>query len=213
MNKCLIDGCSKAAHNKRGWCNAHYQRWLKHGDPLKGGTPKGEPQRYFRDVVLTYEGDECLAWPYANDGDGYGSIYHDGKTKRVHRAVCEEVYGPPPTPDHDASHSCGRGSDACCAKRHLSWKTHAANMADMVMHGTSRRGEKSPFAKLNEEQVRKILALKGAAPQHVIAKLVGTSRANVGHIHNRETWGHVIEAALYASEDARERFAGELEAA
>ena len=30
---CSIDGCGKHAI-KRGWCNAHYKRWWKRGDPL-----------------------------------------------------------------------------------------------------------------------------------------------------------------------------------
>jgi len=30
---CKIDGCSNK-HIARGWCNVHYRRWEKHGDPL-----------------------------------------------------------------------------------------------------------------------------------------------------------------------------------
>lgn len=30
---CTIDGCNKKA-TRRGWCEKHYQRWLRHGDPL-----------------------------------------------------------------------------------------------------------------------------------------------------------------------------------
>ena len=29
---CSVDDCPKVA-TRRGWCNAHYRRWLKHGDP------------------------------------------------------------------------------------------------------------------------------------------------------------------------------------
>lgn len=32
---CAVDDCEKPAF-RREWCNAHYQRWLKHGDPTKG---------------------------------------------------------------------------------------------------------------------------------------------------------------------------------
>ena len=30
---CSIDGCETVAKS-RGWCNMHYVRWLRHGDPL-----------------------------------------------------------------------------------------------------------------------------------------------------------------------------------
>ena len=31
--KCKIEGCNNIIH-ARGWCNNHYQKWRKHGDPL-----------------------------------------------------------------------------------------------------------------------------------------------------------------------------------
>lgn len=32
---CLIEGCDVGIRRGgRGWCSRHYQRWLKHGDPL-----------------------------------------------------------------------------------------------------------------------------------------------------------------------------------
>lgn len=36
---CKISGCEIAAY-ARGWCNKHYQRWRKHGDPLTLGVRK-----------------------------------------------------------------------------------------------------------------------------------------------------------------------------
>lgn len=32
---CAIDGCDKKVAS-RGWCESHYQRWRRHGDPLAG---------------------------------------------------------------------------------------------------------------------------------------------------------------------------------
>lgn len=36
---CSVDGCGKLAI-ARGWCSAHHARWNRHGDPLKGGSPR-----------------------------------------------------------------------------------------------------------------------------------------------------------------------------
>lgn len=38
---CSIEGCERASR-ARGWCNAHWKRWQRHGDPLGGGTAVGE---------------------------------------------------------------------------------------------------------------------------------------------------------------------------
>lgn len=39
---CSVDGCGKPSLY-RGWCNAHYQRWQKYGDPL-GKAPTRPPK-------------------------------------------------------------------------------------------------------------------------------------------------------------------------
>lgn len=36
---CAIEGCGKPALY-RGWCNSHYLRWQRYGDPLKGGPAR-----------------------------------------------------------------------------------------------------------------------------------------------------------------------------
>lgn len=33
---CSVSDCKRPNH-RRGWCAAHYQRWLKHGNPTGGG--------------------------------------------------------------------------------------------------------------------------------------------------------------------------------
>lgn len=40
--ECSIDGCEATAH-ARGWCNRHYLRWKKHGDPLRVDPPHTLP--------------------------------------------------------------------------------------------------------------------------------------------------------------------------
>lgn len=137
---CSISGCNNPAI-KRGWCNAHYKRWHQHGDPLGGGTFEGDPKRYFDEVVIPYSGDDCLTWPYGKS-DGYGIMVVDGKCCKVHRLACEEVSGSPPSPKHEAAHSCGNGHLGCVNPRHLRWRTHKENMREMVEHGRGPAGRR-----------------------------------------------------------------------
>jgi hypothetical protein len=185
---CAIDGCDSRVI-ARGWCDNHYRRWKRHGDPLGGRTPPGETHRYLRDVVLAYDGDECLIWPYSRTAKGYALIYDGENNAVVSRLVCDAVHGAPPTLMHDAAHSCGKGHEGCVTKRHLSWKTRAENCADKLVHGTEQRGSRNGAAKLGEPAVREILALKGKWSQSEIAGMYGVSQTAISHIHRGRSWG------------------------
>jgi len=184
---CSIPDCGKRVE-ARGWCVAHYNRWFRHGDPLGGGISKGEALRYYREVVLTYDGTDCLTWPYDCSTSGYGRLHYNGKQKNVSRLVCEESEGPPPTDHHEAAHSCGNGHLGCVAKRHLSWKTSAGNSSDRVKHGTSGAGEKNAGAKLTEMDVAEIRRLLGTMKQQDIADRFGVSAALISKIKHKELW-------------------------
>lgn len=186
---CSITGCAKKPVNGRGWCSAHYHRWQAHGDPNAGRkTMNGEPKRFFDNVVSRYSGDECLGWPFADDGKGYGVINIDRRVHYVHRMACEIVNGPAPTPFHKAAHSCGKGHEGCCAPNHLSWKTQKDNVSDAIRHGTTTRGERHALAKLTADQVREIRGLDGLLTQKEIASRYQISRSSISLILSRKNW-------------------------
>ena len=185
---CSIEGCGNA-RAKREWCNLHYRRWLRHGDPLGGQTTyRGDLPKYLCEVVLPYMGDECLIWPFSSCG-GYPHFVTKGVKQYVHRIACEAENGPPPSPKHEASHSCGNGRGGCVTRRHLSWKTHTENMADKLIHGTHNRGERARHAKLTETDVRTIRSLRGVRPQDEIAGMFGVSRTTISSVHIGKNWG------------------------
>lgn len=183
---CSIPDCGKK-HYAKGVCHAHYQRRNKYGDPLGGGTSRGEPIRFIRDIALQTKGFECLAWPFYTTKDGYGRAFLDGRATLVHRYICGQVNGSPPEPEYEAAHSCG--NRICVNPHHLSWKTHAGNMADRFLHGTHNRGSRNGISKLTESQAREILALKGTASHREIGLLFGVSRSAVWNIHSGRLWG------------------------
>lgn len=187
---CSIPECGKP-YLASGYCNAHYLRMRIHGDPLGGGpkvSPRGAPTHYIQEVVIPYEGDGCLTWPFAKDRKGYGKVRVDGKCHVVSRYICELAHGAPPTPEHEAAHSCGNGHEGCVTKKHLSWKTRTDNELDKLAHGTHNRGERHGYSKLTEEKIKEILSLKGSMSQQNIARQFGISGSHVGRIHRGETW-------------------------
>lgn len=191
-DNCGVDGCQKLAA-KRGYCVAHYERLRRHGDPLGGSTRKGELKRFIDEVVMPYEGEECIAWPYSRGGKGYAYMRVDGVHQPAHRYICGLSNGPAPTDKHEVAHTCGSGFDACVNKKHLAWKTHRENEADKKIHGTSNVGDRNGSAKLSEEQVRSILALRGKTSQQAIADQFGVSRATIGNILSGKNWAWLQE--------------------
>ena len=182
---CSIDGCGKK-HEARGWCRAHYRRWIAHGDPLGGGTSLGEPLAFLESTVLSFGGDECLPWPYGADRKGYGKVWYNRETRLVHRIVCEHEHGPPPTPEHHAAHLCGKGHLGCCNRKHLEWKTPAENQADRLAHGTSNRGSRNRQTKLTEAHVLEIRS--SARSYRELAEEFGVSESLISLIKLRKTW-------------------------
>lgn len=135
---CSIENCCKTARC-RGWCPAHYERWRIFGDPRHGGdigTSPGVPAKFLAEEVIPHRGRECLPWPYARDSNGYGQVRLDGKAHYVTRLICEAVYGPPPSPKHQAAHNCGKGHEGRCNPEHLRWATVQENHLDKKKHGT-----------------------------------------------------------------------------
>lgn len=196
MSKCSVPGCNGSARRSdrgsNGYCSAHYQRLKRLGDANAGGpakTPKGEPIRFLEEVVIPYGGSDCLTWPYGTSSGGYAQIYIGGKMVQATRYVCALVHGEPPTPSHEAAHSCGKGHTGCISPVHLRWATSAENKSDKLIHGTHNRGERQGSSKLREDQVREILALKGVETQQSIANRFGVARPTVAKIHNGTNWG------------------------
>jgi hypothetical protein len=156
-----------------------------------GGRFYGEALKFFHDVVLKYEGDECLAWPFYRI-NGYGRVYIDGVCHTVSRLVCELANGPPPSPGMDAAHSCGNGHLGCSTKRHLRWATRKENIADALAMGTASIGSKRPLAKLNEEDTKTIRKLSGKFKQKELADMFGVSNQVISGVITGKIWRHTL---------------------
>lgn len=184
---CSVENCLMP-HRALGYCEMHYRRVKRHGDPSMRLKAIGEARRYFREVVLKYDADECLVWPFSRTIDGYGEMNDGAGSTIVSRRVCEEVNGPPPARSWQAAHSCGNGHLGCVAKRHLSWKTPKGNQADRLLHGTLLRGSRHGGSKLKESEVRDIRSSLGKERHEDIAQRFGVSAKTIGSISRGTTW-------------------------
>lgn len=107
-----------------------------------GSFPRDEP------LILT---------PTPNTGGGHlrVKLTKEGHTLTalVHVLVLTAFRGAAPA-GHEGCHDDGDPENNVLGN--LLWKTHEANMQDMVRHGRSRRGEKGIRVRLTEDQAREI---------------------------------------------------------
>lgn len=198
---CSIEGCIRPRAT-RGWCKPHYRRWQRHGTPLGGGVSPGSLPKWVEEVALNYENDDCLPWPFGDDGKGYGSIEVAGKTMKASRYLCMKAHGPPTASGKMfAAHSCGNGHLGCMNKKHIRWATPAENTQDSIEHGTFVRGEKSVHAKLSWPDVLSIreMVKANSATRGQIAKLFGISKGHVWKVASGFKWSHISERGSHES--------------
>lgn len=105
--------------------------------------------------------------------------------------MCELVHGAPPTPDHEAAHSCGKGHEGCIHPKHLSWATHSENQLDRREHGTNKK-KGGPRPIITPEKAAEIRVLyDGKMPIIYIAAKFGISRSTVYYwLKYREELGY-----------------------
>lgn len=153
-------------------------------------TMPGEPLKFFHEVCLTYDADECLIWPFGRTGRGMGALRVEGRQNVVSRYLCQHIHGPAPTSVHQAAHACGNGHLGCVAKRHISWKTPQENSADRLIHETDMRGTKNGRSKLSKtdaDAIRLALA-RETISQAEIGKRFGVSNQTVSLIKTGQHW-------------------------
>lgn len=184
---CTVPGCD-AQHHANGFCARHAFRFKKYGDPLAGGPslPTKAQVRGALNEAVAHDGNGCFFWPFGKTD--YPTVVWDGEAIGAHRLVCRLAHGEPPKPRMVAAHSCGNGHLGCASAKHLRWATYKENEADKLLHGTRMRGGKCHAAKLTEQDVRSIRAMRGKATQAQIGAMFGISQPLVSAVQIRKSW-------------------------
>lgn len=127
---CRIGDCDDPGNAGHGWCEKHYRRYQRHGDPLTTSRIVGDDTARFWGYVDRGAPEQCWDWTGATSHDGYGILVVARYTVYAPRFSWELVNGPMPAglePDHLCRNR------ACVNPDHLEPVTHRVN----VLRGVS----------------------------------------------------------------------------
>lgn len=180
--QCSVDGCASTSR-ARGYCNRHYLRAIRHGDPTAGRDVYSSPEDAFK-ARTRWRGD-CLEWTGSHNGAGYGEIRVNYKLIYAHRYAWERVNGPIPE---------GMVID------HICMNPKCVNMMHLRTATASQNNSHLPGAQPNStSQVRNV---------HRSGNRWMVKVGRNGEYHNFGTYDTVKEAAKVA-EAARKELFGE----
>lgn len=199
---CSIDGCGYPALC-RGWCNAHYLRWQKYGDPLLGGKPRPRRPATIREMFEFYMPGEppvegiVWRWTGQTNGKGYGRMSFKRKRFVASRISYELFVGPIPR-GLIVRHKNDNPIDV--NPHNLELGTFADNTADMIerdrmapVERTQHLGIDNGIAKLTDDQVREIRYRRNECGESAtdIASEFGVTKQLVSIVARRKGWKHV----------------------
>lgn len=147
-----------------------------------------------RSVVSDGHGDPpqdkpCLLTTYTTTKDGYGHIWANGKTSRVHVEAYRLWVGPIPEGMH-VTHKCN--VRRCFEPTHLEAGTNQQNSDYRVACGRASKGETHPKAKLTTDQVVSIRqSVAAGASMRGLASAYDVSYIAIRDIVLRKNWKHV----------------------
>lgn len=137
--------------------------------------------------------EDCWVWTKSVDNRGYGKLSSrrgkGGSPERAHRVSWELHFGTIPQ-DKEVCHRCD--NPRCVNPNHLFLGTHRDNMDDAVAKHRMAHGSNHCCAKLSEQDVVEIRALRhDGVAQRTIARMFGVTHSAIEKIDNGQNWKHV----------------------
>lgn len=169
--------------------------------------------RFWAKVAMPAGPDACWEWTGWRDRAGYGRFSVEGRPRLAHRVSVQLAGRPIPAglvvlhrcdnppcvrPDHLVVGTLADNNRDCAAKgRHGAFVPTPPRGADWAAaHPRILRGEEIRQAKLREDDVRQIRAMRRAGQTlREIGDRFGVSQATVHRVVHRAGWAHVGEDA------------------
>ena len=134
---CLIPDCGRTDMGARGWCQMHYRRYQRHGDPLATSRIVGDDVARFWSYVNQDgptpehrpELGPCWVWTGYTSPDGYAilAVREDGRKTTRYMARWSYEHHVAPIPEgHEPDHLCR--NRPCVRPDHLEPVTHTENV-------------------------------------------------------------------------------------
>jgi len=191
MAKCSIDGCERRSRC-RGWCDGHYSRWLRYGDPCGSKARETTPleERFWNKVQKT---EGCWLWTGACNPGGYGHLSRGGRGDgHITASRLSYILAHGEIPEEQlVLHKCD--NRICVNPGHLFLGTYKDNMQDASQKGRICHGENIHNSKLSECDISNIRIeyAKGDVSQAALAKFFDVNQATIWSIISGKTWKRV----------------------
>lgn len=183
-------------------CSVPFWGWSKHqryhSKTCSGAAKRLTDADFWALVKISDDPGGCWEWQGplcgpASKAHRYGQFRHNG----AHRYAYQQ-YHPDEilSEDDEICHTCD--NCLCVRKEHLFKGTRTDNIHDAQNKGRLIHGERHPFAKLTEAQVREILARwkVGNITQKALAHQYDVSQTLVSQIVRGIWWKHIFREAL-----------------
>lgn len=154
----------------------------------KGPKPKPLEEK-LKNFKLGGPRGTCWEWQGSiNPVNGYGLIYHEGRSQNVHRVACKHYNPNEPHEDLLVLHSCD--NRRCISPDHLSFGTPQQNAREAVERGGMKVGEESHSSVLTNEKVGiiRMLLCTTNFSQEKIAGMFGVTRSTISLIKRGKRW-------------------------
>ncbi len=138
---CTVEQCDRRTE-ARGWCDKHYKRWRRYGDPLYVRQMKdGSLEDRLRHTGWS-EDEGCWIWNGSKQPFGHGQLSYQGRILLAHRAAYMVWVGPIPD-GLVVMHTCD--VPPCINPEHLRCDTQYENMMNMKQKGRGRGRNSAPL--------------------------------------------------------------------